>query len=93
MLAVERAGSQSALARAVGISATAVWKWVQSSKRVPAEFVLRVEASTGVSRHVLRPDIYPIEHPAAPAWTGVDRGHSRVSFQNDAILQTAGGRA
>ena len=71
--AVEAAGSQSALARVVGVSSTAVWKWVQSSKRVPPEYVLAVEAATGVSRHDLRPDIYPREVPHAPdAFIGVD---------------------
>lgn len=59
--AVRRAGSQAAVARACGVSTTAVWKWMQISRRVPAEFVLKVEALTGVSRHELRPDIYPIE--------------------------------
>lgn len=59
-LAIERAGgSQSALARKVGVSPTAVWKWVQSSKRVPPNHVLAVEAATGVSRHDLNPDMYP----------------------------------
>jgi DNA-binding transcriptional regulator YdaS (Cro superfamily) len=86
------AQSQSALSRICGVSQPTVWKWLQSSKRLPAEFVLRVEAATGVSRHVLRPDIYPVEQPPVPAWTGLDRGHSRVSFQNDAVLQTTGGR-
>lgn len=57
--AVSAAGSQAELARICGVSATAVWKWVQSSKRMPAEFVLRTEEATGVSRHDLRPDIYP----------------------------------
>lgn len=55
------AGSLSALARKCGCSHTAVWKWVQSAKRVSPEYVLRVEAATGVSRHLLRPDIYPRE--------------------------------
>lgn len=88
MAAVEQAGSQSALARLVGCSNTAVWKWVQSSKRMPAEFVLRAEQATGVSRHELRPDIYPVEvSHAPPAWHGVDLGESRVSFQNGSILQ------
>lgn len=59
--AVDKAGSQAELARIAGVSTTAVWKWVQSSKRVPAEFVLKIEAATGVSRHDLRPDIYPRE--------------------------------
>lgn len=57
--AVTRSGSQSAFGRLCGVSQTAVWKWLQSSKRLPAEHVLKVERETGVSRHLLRPDIYP----------------------------------
>lgn len=64
-----------------GVTQTAVWKWLQSSKRLPAEYVLRVEAATGVSRHHLRPDIYPVEiHAQSPRFLGVDRGSVRVSF-------------
>ena len=71
--AIEAAASQSALGRICGVSQTAVWKWVQSSKRLPAEYVLRVEAATGVSRHWLRPDIYPVDLPPAPSrWAGID---------------------
>lgn len=71
--AVDKAGSLSALARLVGCSVTTVWKWVQSSKRVSPEYVLRVEGATGVSRHVLRPDIYPVEGRGShPRWYGVD---------------------
>ncbi len=75
--AVDKAGSQAEIARIAGVSTTAVWKWVQSSKRVPAEFVLKIEAATGVSRHDLRPDIYPREtmtdrHVGA-RFAGVDR--------------------
>lgn len=77
MLALERAGSQTKLARIAGVSTTAVWKWVQSSKRVPAEFVLKVEKATGVSRHDLRPDIYPrevmVDQARAGRFMGVDR--------------------
>lgn len=65
--ALQHAGSQAALARICGVTATAVWKWLQSSKRLPAEYVLRVEAATGVSRHDLRPDIYPRDALALPA--------------------------
>lgn len=43
------------LAVALGITRGAVAKW----KRVPAERVLAVEAYSGISRHLLRPDIYP----------------------------------
>lgn len=63
--ALALAGGQSALARICGISQPAVWKWLQSSKRVPAEYVLRIEAETGVSRQHLRPDLYPSTLPAS----------------------------
>ena len=56
--ALRQAGSRNALARAVGVSGQAIQKW---RKKVPAERVLAVEAATGVSRHDLRPDIYPRE--------------------------------
>jgi hypothetical protein len=39
------------------ISRQAVYKW----RRVPHEHVLSVEAITGISRHRIRPDIYPID--------------------------------
>lgn len=58
-LAVTRAGSQASLAKVCGVSQPAVWKWLNESKELPAEHVLKVEGATGVSRHSLRPDIYP----------------------------------
>jgi DNA-binding transcriptional regulator YdaS (Cro superfamily) len=74
-LAVERAGSQLAMAKACGVSQTAVWKWLQSAKPLPAEHVLRVEEETGVPRHHLRPDIYPDDLPPGPSFCGnVDNG-------------------
>lgn len=100
MLAVERAGSQAELARLCGVSATAVWKWVQSGKRVGHGYALVVEEATGVSRHVLRPDLYPVEHSRflgvdrrAPHWVGLDLGagldqcSTRVAFKNLSTLQ------
>ena len=63
--AVEAIGSQSATARLLNISQAAVWKWLAEAKSLPPEHVLAVEAATGISRHELRPDIYPIED--APA--------------------------
>lgn len=71
--AINVAGSQSALARELGCSTTSVWKMVNKAGRMSHEYVLRAEAATGVSRHDLRPDIYPIENSgphspeAAPA--------------------------
>ncbi|WP_242183276.1 YdaS family helix-turn-helix protein [Sphingomonas sp. CARO-RG-8B-R24-01] len=63
--ALSAIGGQAALSRAVGVSQPSVWHWVHRSRRVPAEFVLAVETATGVSRHELRPDLYPIERAAA----------------------------
>jgi DNA-binding transcriptional regulator YdaS (Cro superfamily) len=59
--AIVKAGGQAGLARALGVSQPSVWHWVHRSKRVPAEYVLPVEAITGISRHDLRPDLYPRE--------------------------------
>jgi DNA-binding transcriptional regulator YdaS (Cro superfamily) len=53
--AIEAAGNKSALATALGIKPQAVQQWT----RVPTPRVLEVERITGVSRHELRPDIYP----------------------------------
>lgn len=62
--AVAEVGSQSAFARFVGVSQPTVWAWLNDGKLLPAEYVLKVEAETGVSRHDLRPDIYPREDAA-----------------------------
>lgn len=59
--AVERAGGQSATARILKVSQAAVWKWLDEGKVLPAEHVLILEAATNISRHDLRPDIYPRE--------------------------------
>lgn len=81
--AIAVAGSQGALGRICGVSQTAVWKWLQSSKRVPAEYVLATEAATGVSKHDLRPDIYPreimIDQGGEDRFCGIDlrRGNRR----------------
>jgi DNA-binding transcriptional regulator YdaS (Cro superfamily) len=62
---IEVAGSQSALARLLCCSTTSVWKMVNKAGRMSHEYVLKAEAETGVSRHELRPDIYPIENSGA----------------------------
>src|SRR5712691_3935857 len=52
--AIRVAGGVGALARKIGIAQPSVSNWW----RVPAERVLTVESVTGVSRAVLRPDLY-----------------------------------
>lgn len=63
--ALERAkqavGGQAALAHRLGIKPQAISQWDQ----VPPLRVLDVERVTGVSRHELRPDLYPQEQGAA----------------------------
>ena len=61
--ACKAAGSQSALARLLDLSPQAVQHWCATG-RVPAERVIEVERASGVSRHELRPDLYPIENAA-----------------------------
>lgn len=58
--AIEIAGGQSALARAIGKSQGHISVWLRR-RYIPAEIVLPIERATGVSRHLLRPDIYPID--------------------------------
>lgn len=59
--AVLAVGGQSALSRLLRVSQQSISKWVQKGKPLPAEHVLKVEAETGISRHDLRPDLYPRE--------------------------------
>lgn len=66
---VSSAGSQSALARICGVTQAAVWKWLDGGKHLPAEHVLTVERETGVSRHLLRPDLYPCDPSVTPVST------------------------
>lgn len=62
--AVVALGSQVALAKALGVSAAAVQLWVRDGI-VPPRRVLSVEKASGVSRHELNPELYPVESTAA----------------------------
>jgi len=99
--AVDIAGSQCEFARQLGVAQPTVWRWLRQSKQLPAEYVLRAEELYGVSRHHLRPDIYPVDLPPAPArWSGVDRCAGSRFVATDSVarngnrhagLDTAGG--
>jgi len=62
--AIQAVGGQKNLAKMMGVSKQAVTKW---RKKVPAERVLKIESATNgaVTRHELRPDLYPEEDRAA----------------------------
>jgi len=61
-------GGQKALADLIGTSQAQVWYWLERSKNgAAAEYVLRIEEKANVSRHLLRPDIYPLDQQAGAA--------------------------
>lgn len=55
-------GSQDDLARVVGVKQPSVSNKLRKGKCVPAEWCLPIEQATEgkVTRHDLRPDIYPV---------------------------------
>jgi len=57
--ALDRVGGVSALARLLSISQPTVSNW----KRVPTARVFQIEAITGISRRVLRPDLFDVPEP------------------------------
>jgi DNA-binding transcriptional regulator YdaS (Cro superfamily) len=58
--AIRRAGGKRPLARELGIVHQSIARWTTT----PPLRVLEVERLTGVSRHYLRPDLYPLEEGA-----------------------------
>ncbi|MEI9804689.1 MAG: YdaS family helix-turn-helix protein [Pseudolabrys sp.] len=64
--AIERAGGQEALAKAINVPQSTVSFWLNKAKKgVAAEKVADVERITLVPRHELRPDLFPL--PVATA--------------------------
>lgn len=54
---IEALGGPSNAARTLRTKPSVVMNW-RTRKQVPAERVLEIETATGISRHVLRPDIF-----------------------------------
>ncbi len=77
--AIDAAGGVALLARKIGIAQPSVSNW----NRVPADRVIAVESATGVSRKVLRPDLYS-EPAVTDAVDAVDAGRA----QEYALLAT-----
>lgn len=63
--AIQKAGGQTELAKLLGVRQSHISNWKNRNKRIPAGRVLEIERVTGVSRHELRPDLYPVESPVA----------------------------
>lgn len=63
----EHFGSQGAAAKVVGRTPQAISEIVRKGKKVPAEWCLPIEQATNgaVTRHDLRPDLYPHSGEAA----------------------------
>ena len=62
-------GGTKALASALSdadkkVSPSLVNNWIHRDGRCSPTYVLKVEKATGVSRHRLRPDLYPLEAQA-----------------------------
>lgn len=60
--AAKAVGSQTSLAKVLGCTPQNVQRMCATGK-VPAKHVLKIEAASGVSRHELRPDLYPEASP------------------------------
>lgn len=58
MRALKKAGSPAALAKINDVTPQRVNWWIKHGKKMPAQFVLKTEAATGVSRYNLRPDVF-----------------------------------
>jgi TorA maturation chaperone TorD len=85
--AIRAAGGVGALARKIGISQPSVSNW----SHVPAERVLSVEAVTGVSRVVLRPDLYAENDPVSDL-DEIDAARAQEYALLSALLSRAPGR-
>lgn len=86
--AVDVAGSQSSLARTLRCTPQNVQRMC-STGHVPAKHVLKIEAATGVSRHDLRPDLYPDYLPTLDANLRLSPVADQ-SPENAGVLSSAG---
>ena len=87
--AIRVAGGVGALARKIGISQPSVSNWV----RIPAERVLSVEAATGISRTILRPDLYGIDQGSGGDVDDLDLARAQEYALLSALLARAPDRA
>jgi TorA maturation chaperone TorD len=87
--AIDAAGGIAQLARKVGIAQPSVSNW----NRVPAARVIAVEAATGVSRKLLRPDLYTEAMTDARAVDPTDAARAQEYALLATLLASAPSRA
>lgn len=60
-------GSETAMAAAIGLSQQSVNEVIRSGRNAPPKWCIPLEKATGgqVTRHQLRPDLYPLDDEAA----------------------------
>lgn len=61
--AVNRVGGQQALGKLIGVSQPSIHCWISGEFIISGEYAIPVEKATDgkVTRHQLRPDLYPEE--------------------------------
>ena len=55
---IEKSGGQTKLAAHLNITQGAVNHWIRRKSKVPAQYVLKIEKLTGISRYEIRPDVF-----------------------------------
>lgn len=84
--AVRTIGSQSATARIIGKSQTAVFNKLKAQGLVWDTAVLKLEAATGIPKHILRPDLFeapPEPSPPSSASTSTNLAHAHPHVRCD----------
>ncbi|QBF27479.1 Rha family transcriptional regulator [Pseudomonas tructae] len=87
--AIAQAGSGAMLAKIVGITPMAISHW--KVRGIPAHHVLSIEAATGISRHALRPDLYPEHRPMLVDSVPTDSHQSQPNESAVSTSSTASG--
>ena len=83
--------SQTQFADVIGTSQQNVSKLIRHRRLCPPQHVLKIEAATGVSRHDLRPDIYPRDELAVASIAASVGGSAAVPAHSGG--EGAGGTA
>ncbi|MDG2515636.1 YdaS family helix-turn-helix protein [Sphingobium yanoikuyae] len=62
--AIEAVGGQSRAADLLDCTQSNLSQLIKKGSLLPSRHVLRLESASGVSKHLLRPDIYPLSLPS-----------------------------